>query len=389
MEKAFINGRVFDGYQVIENQVLIMSGRRVTALMEEQDLDLTRMDVHDLQGHLLAPGLIDIQVNGGGGVMFGQGDEAHEIRQMSEAHRQFGTTGFLPTLISSDPRTMSRAIAAVDQAISDHVPGVLGIHLEGPFLNRARRGIHAKNHIRSLEDIDLEQVSALKNGCTLLTLAPEKTDTETISALVRRGVIVFAGHSDATYEQARAGLDAGISGFTHLFNAMSPLTSREPGMVGAALHDPRSWIGVIADGQHVHPVSLSIAIAAKSKGRSLLVTDAMASVGSTEKSFEWNGQSITADSGSCRLADGRLAGSDLDMISAVRNTIRFTGLDCLEALRMASVYPAHALGIEAELGYIRPGYKASFVELDEDLNVVGSWIDGAGGPISKDDRSWK
>ncbi len=189
-------------------------------------------------------------------------------------------------------------------------------------------------------------------------------------------MLVFGGHSAASFEQTREALDAGLRGFTHLFNAMSQMESRAPGMVGAALQDQQSWCGIIADGQHVHPATFAVAVAAKRKGYSILVTDAMASVGSDSGAFRFDGQDISVSDGSCRLASGALAGSDLDMLSAVRNAARFTGLSTTEALRMGSVYPAHALGLENQLGYIRTGYRANFIELDDELNLYRSWIDG-------------
>ena len=219
-------------------------------------------------------------------------------------------------------------------------------------------------------------LTSLPAGCTLLTIAPECTTSEMITRLTGQGVRVFAGHSNANYEQTRVALDAGLQGFTHLFNAMSQMESRKPGMVGAALEDSDSWCGLIADGQHIHPSVFAVAVAAKRKGCSVLVTDAMASVGSDDKTFTFDGQQIEVAGGSCRLPSGALAGSDLDMITAVRNAVRFAQLDLLEALRMASTYPAHALGLEGQLGYIRAGYRASFIEIDDDLNLYRSWIDG-------------
>lgn len=376
MKKALLNGRVFDGLQLHAGFAVLIEGSKILALLPELEIPDSVTNRHDLEGHILAPGLIDIQVNGGGGVMFNDAPTLETIRSIGAAHRQFGTTGFLPTLISTDADTMRLAIEAVRQAISERVPGVLGIHLEGPYLNADQRGIHHADKFREIDEDDLELLTSLREGKTLVTLAPERNSLDRIKRLAEKGVLVFGGHSAATYEQTREALKAGMRGFTHLFNAMSQFESRAPGMVGAALEDRNSWCGLIADGQHIHPATFAVAVAAKSKGYSLLVTDAMASVGSAIRTFSYDDLEIEVVDGSCRLASGALAGSDLDMITAVRNAIRFAKLSLTEALRMASVYPAHALGLEDCVGYIRRGYTANLIEIDERLKLYRSWIDG-------------
>jgi N-acetylglucosamine-6-phosphate deacetylase len=376
MKKALVNGRVFDGQGVHTGLAVLLEDGRISFLVAETDLPASITQQHDLQGHMLAPGLIDIQVNGGGGVMFNDAPTLETIRSIGVAHRRFGTTGFVPTLISTDFATMKAAVEAVRQAVSEAVPGVLGIHLEGPFLNPDKSGIHNADNFRQIDAATFELLTSLPEACMLVTLAPECTNPGMIARLKERGVLVFAGHSAATYEQTREALAAGVRGFTHLFNAMSPMESRAPGMVGAALEDRHSWCGLIADGRHVHPATFAVAVAAKRKGFSVLVTDAMATVGSDTDAFSFDGLDISVVDGSCRTASGALAGSNLDMLSAVRNATRFTGLDATEALRMASTYAAHALGLEEQLGYIRAGYRANLIEVDEDLNLFRSWING-------------
>lgn len=374
--KVLFNGQVFDGHELHQGLAVVLEDRHVKELVPGDDLPDDADVAWDLHGRILAPGLIDLQVNGGGGVMFNDDPTVETLKRIGAAHRKFGTTGFMPTLISTDFNTMKQAITAVKEAVTGRVPGVLGIHLEGPFLNPLKCGIHHPERFAALDEQAFELLTSLDTGQTLVTLAPEKTTETMIRRLVDRGIRVFGGHSDASYEQAKAALEAGMHGFTHLFNAMSPFQSREPGMVGAALKDRRSWFGIIADGQHVHPASLAVAIGAKADGYGVLVTDAMASVGHHNKQFVFDGVEMYADNGCCRTAAGQLAGSDLDMITAVKNTMRFTGMDYMEALRMASVYPARALGLEDQLGLIRPGYTASFVELDEELTLYRTWIDG-------------
>jgi N-acetylglucosamine-6-phosphate deacetylase len=332
--------------------------------------------LHDLNGASLVPGFIDCQVNGGGGVLFNDAPSVDTIRRIGAAHAKFGTTGFLPTLISDDTDVMRTAISSVREAITAGVPGVLGIHLEGPYLAPGRRGIHnaAKFHIP--QDHDLALVSSLEHGCTLVTLAPERVSAEAIGTLAARGVIVAAGHTAADYAATRRALDAGLRGFTHLFNAMTPMQSREPGVVGAALEDSRSWCGLIVDGYHLHPAVLRIALAAKAQGKLFLVTDAMPPVGSADDTFVLNGETITCRDGRCVNAQGTLAGSSLDMAAAVRNTIEQAGVAPQEALRMASTYAADFLGLGASHGRIAAGYAADFVVLDDALQVRETWISG-------------
>ena len=333
-------------------------------------------DLIDLDGGYLVPGFIDAQVNGGGGVLFNNDTTVDAIAAIGRAHRRFGTTGFLPTLISDDAAVMQRAITATRDAIEQGVPGVLGIHLEGPYLAPARKGTHDDAKFRVPDADEIAMATSLDNGISLLTLAPERVPTESIRAIVQRGGIVTAGHTAGSYDEIRAGIDAGISGFTHLYNAMTPLQGREPGAVGAALEDDACWCGVIVDGVHVHPASLRVALKAKPRGRVFLVTDAMPMVGGDDPSFDLYGETITAIDGVVRNAAGALAGSALDMASAVRNSVHLLGLPLDEACRMAAQYPAEFLGIGGSHGRIAPGYRADLVLLDGEVCVQRSWIGG-------------
>src|SRR5262249_36301899 len=256
---------------------------------------------------------------------------------------------------------VGKAIEGVESALKLGVPGVLGIHIEGPFLNVERKGIHDPGKIRELDPAGIALLTSLRGGRTLVTLAPEMTTPEMIRKLVNAGVVVSAGHTNATYLQIRAALSQGLTGFTHLFNAMSQLTGREPGVVGAALDDPNSWCGIIVDGEHADPVVLRIAMRCKPRDRFMLVTDAMPSVGTDNRSFDLQGRRIMVSGNLCIDEAGRLAGSNIDMASCVRNTVSMLGLPLPEAVRMASLYPAEFLGLGTEMGRIAPGYRANFV----------------------------
>ena len=377
MLQAIVNGCIFDGESVHEHKAVLIEGEHIVAVVDPEQVPADIGASYDLEGGTLIPGFIDLQVNGGGGVLFTAAPTVDSLRTIGAAHRQYGTTGFLPTLISTRFDVMREAVSAVAEAIAIGTPGVLGLHLEGPFLSPERKGVHDAGKFCQLDQTGLDILTSLQVGSTVVTLAPELTSPQMISRLVEEGVIVCGGHSGATYAQTRDALAHGLSGFTHLYNAMTPLQSREPGMVGAALEDDDSWFGIIADGHHIHPAAFSVAVAAKKRGGALLVTDAMPTVGSPDTSFILDGKTIVASEGRVTNAEGTLAGSDLTMLSAVNNAAEFARLDWFEAVRMASLYPARALGLERELGAIRPGFRASLLALDSAHRIRASWINGA------------
>lgn len=374
--KAIINCCVFTGTSLYPDHAVLIDECRIVDVVATDNIPADATIDANLEGGVLVPGYVDLQVNGGGGVLFNTAPTVEGIEEIARAHRRFGTTGFLPTLISTDFATMRKAIEAVEGAIRQGVPGVLGIHLEGPFLNPEKHGAHDARNFRLIDDEAFELMSSLAVGKTLVTIAPERTSPEVIHRLVSKGVIVAAGHTAASFDEMNTAMGAGVSGFTHLFNAMTPMASRSPGVVGAALYDDSSWCGVIADGYHVHPATLKVALAAKQKGGMLLVTDAMPTVGSSDTEFELNGELVSRVDGKLVNARGALAGSDLSMESAVKNVIQFAGLDWQEAVLMASAYPARAVGLQDDLGSIQPGMRANLVALDGQCNVTHTWIDG-------------
>jgi N-acetylglucosamine-6-phosphate deacetylase len=376
MTTALVNGRILLDEGFVADRAILIEGHRIVALPRRDDSRLDGATLHDLDGRKLVPGFIDCQVNGGGGVLLNDEPTIEAVRRIVAAHRRFGTTGLLPTLITTDLDVMRAAIDAVRGTLIAGDAGVLGIHFEGPFLSPARPGVHDPARFRQLDSELVDLISSLGVGRTLLTIAPERVPLAAIRELKERGLILCAGHTGADYATARAALAAGIRGVTHLFNAMSPLQSRDPGMVGAALDDPDCWCGLIVDGHHVHPAALRVAIAAKRRGRMLLVTDAMSSVGSNQTSFALGNEVIDCASGVCKTASGVLAGSALDMGTALRNAVRMLNLSVEEAARMASTYPAQFLEVADERGRIAVGLRADLVELDDDLNVQRVWVGG-------------
>lgn len=373
---AISNCRVFDGDRFQTGKAVLIEDGKISGLVTPNDIPADAKMI-DAKGQTLAPGFIDVQVNGGGGVMLNDSTDIDGLRIMMEGHRKYGTTSMMPTLITADRETMEAAIVAVREAVNANLPGIVGIHLEGPYLNPARKGVHDENIIRPMEEDAIDLLCSLGTGRTIVTLAPEKAEPGTIAKLTERGILVCAGHTAGTFDDMQPALGEGMRGFTHLFNAMSPMTHRAPGVAGAAMADDQSWCGLIADGYHVHPAVMKIAVRAKATGKIMLVTDAMATVGAKDKRFVWKGEEIIATDGRCALADGTLAGSDLDMISAVRNCVEMIGLDLTEALRMASLYPATFLKLDDSKGRIAPGYDADLVLFDDNFQVTQTWINGA------------
>ena len=365
--------RLFDGRHEHEEAVLLIDGGRIAGIAAEVPPGVPEEDLPE--DTILAPGYIDLQVNGGGGIMFNDETTPDGLARIAAAHARTGTTAILPTLISTDRPHMARAIVAARAAIEAGVPGIIGLHLEGPFLNPIRRGAHPASAITPMSEADASMLAAPFPAPLLATIAPEMTTPARIAALVQAGVIVFAGHSDATYEQAHEAFAAGTTGATHLYNAMSQLLHRAPGLLGAVLDDPRAMAGIIADGHHVHPASLRIALNALGPERLFLVSDAMATAASDITTFTLAGGAITLNDGMLTNTDGTLAGAHLTMAEAVRNIVTFTGIDWTLAVQMATATPAAALGLE-DRGVIAIGAHADLVVLDDDLNVLEVWQGG-------------
>jgi len=373
---ALVNGRVLRDTGFVDGLAVLVENGRISGVVPAEDTRVRAAIAHDLRGQRLMPGFIDTQVNGGGGVLFNDAPTVESIRAIGRAHRRFGTTGFLPTLISDDLHVIENALGAVRDAIRARVPGVLGIHIEGPFLNPERKGAHDAAKLRTLDAEAVQLLATPTGGRTMLTLAPEMTDADTLRALADSGLILSAGHTNATHAEVKQALGHGLRGFTHLFNAMSQLGNREPGVVGAALEDAGSWCGIIVDGVHVDPVTLRLALRCKPADRFMLVSDAMPNVGADIDEFTLAGKRIVVRDGKLLDEAGTLAGASLHMAGAVANTIRLLDVDPARAVRMASANPAAFLKLDAELGRIEPGYRASLVLADERFNVLETWIDG-------------
>ena len=370
MKQTIIADRVFDGDELHTGLPITFEDGHILAFDTMQGAKESRLS------SLVTPGFIDVQVNGGGGVLFNSFPNVKGIAAIGKAHAKYGTTAFLPTLITDDLNVMHQAADAVAAALEQKVAGVVGVHFEGPHLSVPKKGVHPQPFIRRISDAELEIFSRQDLGIKVVTLAPENVSTEVIEALVKSGVKVCLGHSNADYDTVKAALDAGANGFTHLYNAMSALDSRKPGMVGAALESTEAWCGLIVDGHHVHPASARVAINAKPKGKVMLVTDAMPPVGTDDMEFDFfDGRKVIRTGDRLNSTTGELAGSVLDMASAVRNTVNWLDVPLSESLRMASLYPAEYLSLKTK-GHLRDGADADFVELDDQIYTQATFIAG-------------
>ncbi len=362
--------QLFDGDSVLTGTPITVEDGAIVALDTVPGIPISR------HAGLLVPGFIDVQVNGGGGVLFNSTPTLDALKTLLKAHARFGSTGLLPTVITDELAVMRQAADTIALAIRQSVPGLLGIHFEGPHLSASKRGVHAERYLRPISDAEWSLYARTDIGARVVTVAPELVSADDIARLCSLGVRVCLGHSNADYATVQQALRAGASGFTHLYNAMSPLTSREPGMVGAALLDPASWCGIIVDGCHAHDAALQLAVRSKPRGKVMLVTDAMPPVGVDADTFPFFGGTVRKQGNALFDERGALAGSTLDMATAVRESISRLGVDQLEALRMASRYPAEFLGQDKLRGRIALGYRADLVLLDRSGQVQHCWANG-------------
>ncbi len=366
------------GNDLLDNQLITLSEGKVIAIAQSNKESAQKAD-YCLNG-LVVAGFIDLQVNGGGGVLLNNDPCITGLKTMMSAHAAFGTTGMLPTFISDNAQKMQQVSDVIAQAIKEQVPGILGIHFEGPFLSIAKKGTHSAEFIRSITPEEWQILSRKDIGKVMVTLAPETVSCDDIEKMVSLGITVCLGHTNADYQTAQRAVDAGASGFTHVFNAMSPLQGREPGVVGCALLNDHTSCGLIVDGHHVDYASCQLAVKTKPQGKIFLVTDAMSPVGTKEQSFAFFDRTVTLNAGKLTSSTGELAGSVLTMIEAVKNTVRHLNVSLLEAVKMASQYPADFLYQTTENPYsngcLAIGSPADFVLLDENKNVLETWING-------------
>ncbi|WP_039976315.1 N-acetylglucosamine-6-phosphate deacetylase [Vibrio jasicida] len=371
---ALSNCKIYTGSDVLTDHAVIIDNDQIQSVVTVTQLP-EGIEIKDLDGANLSPGFIDLQLNGCGGVMLNDEITPETMQIMHEANLKSGCTSFLPTLITSSDEDMRASIAAAREYHNKYQNQSLGLHLEGPYLNVAKKGIHSVDFIRPSDDGMIDLICANADLVAKVTLAPEQNDPEHIARLKAAGIVVSIGHTNATYAEAREGFEAGITFATHLFNAMTPMVGREPGVVGAIYDTPEVYAGIIADGFHVDYAN--IRIAHKIKGEKLvLVTDATAPAGANMDHFIFVGKKVYYRDGKCVDENGTLGGSALTMIEAVQNTVEHAGIALDEALRMATLYPATAIGVEERLGRVRKGMVANLTIFDRDFNVKATVVNG-------------
>jgi N-acetylglucosamine-6-phosphate deacetylase len=372
--KVFTGARIFDGERLHDDCALVVEGASIGALTRSSDRPRGG-EQNDLGGGILSPGFIDWQINGGGGVLFNTEPTVEGIAAIAAAHRRAGVTGFLPTVVTDAPRVLVEALAAAREA-QNRVPGSLGVHVEGPFIDSRRKGVHPAEFIRPMLGEDADALIAARLKVMVVTLAPASVPLERIARLARAGIVVSLGHSDATAEEAAAVFDAGASAVTHLYNAMSQLSSRAPGVVGAALADRRIVCGLIADGEHAHPAAYRAAIAAKGARGVALVSDAMSPAAGGPDAFELQGRRMTRVGRKLVTQDGTLAGAAITMRDAVDYVVHTLKIPLADALMMATLTPARLLCVDDRIGRLAPGHRADLVHLTEALDVAEAWSGG-------------
>ncbi|MEI6573922.1 MAG: N-acetylglucosamine-6-phosphate deacetylase [Alphaproteobacteria bacterium] len=373
MKQIFFGADLFDGKKILKDHALLVENGVISALMPVSERPRVGEAI-DLSGGILSPGFIDVQVNGGGGTLFNEEPTPEGIDKIAKAHRRFGTTSLLPTVITDSPKILDEALSA-GKAAYGKIPGVLGLHVEGPFIDPVKKGAHPAEFIRALMDADIKALAAAKAGVLLLTIAPNKVRPDHIRALVQAGIYVSLGHSNATDYEAKHAFDAGARAVTHLFNAMSQCDARAPGLVGATLADPRVICGLIADGHHVAPTAILAALAAKGPEGIALISDAMPSAAGGPDHFTLQGREVRRENNRLTLGSGTLAGADITLLDAVHYALSI-GISLTDILTMVTSTPARMIGLEEKIGALRPGMPADLVHLGRDHALLGVYQQG-------------
>jgi len=370
---ALTNCTIYTTDSILTNHTVVVEEGHISRIQPVTELDSAIKQI-DLQGANLCPGFIDLQINGCGGVMFNGDISEQTLETMQSANLKSGTTSYLPTLITSSNEDITKALTVTRQYMDKKSNEVLGVHLEGPFLSLAKKGIHRAEFIRQPEQAMVDLICASNDVVTTITVAPENVSSDVIEQFIKAGINVSIGHSNATYEQASATIDSGATLATHLFNAMSSMIGREPGMLGA-IYDHHLYAGIIVDGFHVsYP---NIRISKRLLGEKLiLVTDATAPVNADIDQFDFVGTSVYYKEGKCVGKDGTLGGSALTMIDAIKNSVKHVGIELQEAIRMATLYPARAISIDHKLGSISAGKIANLTVFNDDYRVTATIVNG-------------
>ena len=374
MKQALLGSQIFCGERFYDDHALLVDGKSIVDIVDKNNIPENFNKIELDQG-ILAPGFIDLQVNGGGGVLFNNSPNKESLNTIIKAHQFFGTTSVMPTVISDSLEVLEQCIKTVTEEIKNN-SSLLGIHIEGPFFNTKYRGVHQKQYISTINSDYLNLFESLKGFPVMLTLAPECISSQQLKNLTSLGIKTLAGHSDASYDELDDAIKNGLDGFTHLFNAMSQISAREPGVVGSALHFENTFASIIVDLHHVHPSLIQLAYQLKPTGKLFFISDSMATINHGKPSFELYDEVVNESDGRLVNSEGKLAGSSITQIDAVKNAYQKCNIPLNQALAMASRYPAEYLGIANHLGFLKPGYRADLVHFDSNFKVHNAWVSG-------------
>ena len=374
MKQALLGSQIFCGERFYDDHALLVEGKSIVDIVDKNNTP-DNFNKIELDQGILAPGFIDLQVNGGGGVLFNNSPNKESLNTIIKAHQFFGTTSIMPTVISDSLEVLEQCIKTVTEEIKNN-SSLLGIHIEGPFFNTKYRGVHQKQYISTINSDYLNLFESLKGFPVMLTLAPECISSQQLKHLTSLGIKTLAGHSDASYDKLDDAIKNGLDGFTHLFNAMGQISAREPGVVGSALHFENTFASIIVDLHHVHPSLIQLAYQLKPKGKLFFISDSMATINHGKPSFELYDEVVNESDGRLVNSEGKLAGSSITQIDAVKNAYQKCNITLNQALAMASRYPAEYLGIENHLGSLKPGYRADLVHFDSNFKVHNVWVSG-------------
>ena len=374
MKQALIGAQLFSGKEFFDNRALLIDGENIIDVINEHDIP-NNFEIQKLNGGILSPGFIDLQVNGGGGKLFNNSPDKQSLNTIIEAHQHFGTTSIMPTVISDSLNVLKRCTTTISEVIENN-KSLLGVHIEGPFFNVKYRGVHQKQYINTINSDYLNLFESLKDFPVMLTLAPECISTKQLKHLKSLGFKILAGHTDASYDQLEEAIKYGLDGFTHLFNAMGQISAREPGVVGSALTFDNAAASIIVDLHHVHPSLIQMAYKQKPQGKLFFVSDSMATIHHGEPSFELYDEVVSESNGRIINSEGKLAGSSITQIDAIKNAYQSCNIPLNDAIAMVTRYPAEYLGVANYLGSLKSGYRADLTHFDLDFQVHNVWVAG-------------
>ena len=374
MKQAITGSKLFNGIDFIEHKALLIDDQHIAGIVNEDAIP-TDFQVKKLEGGILSPGFIDLQVNGGGGKLFNNSPDKESLNTIISAHQYFGTTSIMPTVISDSLNILQKCTDTISNEINNN-HSLLGIHIEGPFFNVKYRGVHQKQYINTINTSYLNLFETLNKFPVMLTLAPECISIKQLKHLKSLGFKILAGHTDANYDQLEEAVKYGLDGFTHLFNAMGQISAREPGVVGSAFDFDETSASIIVDLHHVHPSLINLSFKQKPKGKLFFVSDSMATINHGEPSFELYDEVVSESNGRIINSEGKLAGSSITQIDAIKNAYQKCSIPLESAISMATLYPAEYLGVSDYIGQLKKGYRADLAHFDSNFHVQNVWLAG-------------